>query len=577
LASEKPIVNGELSDSGLVASVYTDHDGDPDSDSSTTSAIDNNTDTEYGVDFATPTAAPTVGAGLQEFRAGVGLFGGGQATPTARIELWENGSLVRAGSDANVTGFQVLSFTWNANELGTSDGSLVQCKVIGTKSGGKGSARNATNIGQIEWNADVSSSTNYTLDATTTQTYSIASPVEVDLEYGRQLDATTNQTYSAASPIEANLEYGRIFDITENKTYSIAAGSEVGLNKGRQLNATETQTYSVATSSANFNLSFKPLSTSYSAASPVEANLEYGRLVDATENQTYSVSTPEANLEHGRIVDATETQTYSVSAIETNLEHGRIFDATENKTYSIAAGEEVGLNKGRLVDATETQTYNVASTEVNLKHGRRIDATENQTYIHSGSDATLIPPAGAYVLDASTNQVYTASGIEISLEYGRKIDATELQTYSEVGTNALLIHGWETQTNGGSISISEADTGLIYTPIGGGGETITTIAGRFYLDSDDVRLLGHNEHTQNETTPALIGAGKSFVLINGSEEGYILDFSSGAEYNIHAEVEAKDIVDGHYDTFKDSLKETPTKEVLPLHKKKCCHYIKGRT
>ncbi len=155
MATETLRPNGELSDSGLVANDYTDHDEDPDVSSVTINATGNNTSTEYGADFPTPSGDPTVGVGLQEFRVGVEEFDSGQSgTPTARIELWENGSLVRAGSNTNVSTYAVLNFTWNANELSTADGSLVQLKVIGTKTGGSPGTRNTVRIGHIEWNAD---------------------------------------------------------------------------------------------------------------------------------------------------------------------------------------------------------------------------------------------------------------------------------------------------------------------------------------------------------------------------------------------------------------------------------------
>lgn len=162
MSTETQRPNGELSDVGLMTNDYTDHDEDPDVSSVTINATGNNVNTEYGADFPTPTGNPTVGADLQEFRAGVIEFDSGQTgTPQARIELWENGSLIRAGSDANVSVYAVLSFPWNANELATADGSLVQMKVIGTKSGGGPSARNTVRIGHMEWNVD------YTLGGTT--------------------------------------------------------------------------------------------------------------------------------------------------------------------------------------------------------------------------------------------------------------------------------------------------------------------------------------------------------------------------------------------------------------------------
>ena len=136
MAAETLRPDGQLSCSGLVTCDFLEHDEDPDVSSVTINATGNNVNTEYGVDFPAPTGNPTVGTDLQEFKAGVEEFDSGQTgTPTARIELWENGALVRAGTAVNVSVYAVLSFTWNANELATADGSLVQCKVIGLKSG----------------------------------------------------------------------------------------------------------------------------------------------------------------------------------------------------------------------------------------------------------------------------------------------------------------------------------------------------------------------------------------------------------------------------------------------------------
>ncbi len=151
MATETLRPDGELSNSGLVASDFTDHDDDPDVSSVTIDATSNNVNTEWGGGFPAPTGNPT---GSQEFRAGVEEFDSGQSgTPTARIELWENGALVRAGSDTNVSAYAILSLAWDANELATADGSLVQCKLMGTKSGGSPSKRNTIRIGHMEWNA----------------------------------------------------------------------------------------------------------------------------------------------------------------------------------------------------------------------------------------------------------------------------------------------------------------------------------------------------------------------------------------------------------------------------------------
>jgi len=138
---------------------FTDVDDDPDSpDGNWLLATGNNVNTAVEASFPTPTGNPTVGADLQEFRVLVRQYDEGQTgTPDARIELWENGVLVRAGSDTAVpVGGVVLSFTWNANELGTADGSLVEVNVVGTKSGGAPGARNTVEVGAIEWNVEYS-------------------------------------------------------------------------------------------------------------------------------------------------------------------------------------------------------------------------------------------------------------------------------------------------------------------------------------------------------------------------------------------------------------------------------------
>ncbi len=166
MASERQPPDALLGTSGYQGTpTLADIDEDPDSgDANWHVAVNNNTNTESYVSYGTPTGNPTVGADLQEFRAQVRKFSGsGTGTPTARIELWENGSLVRAGTDANVTSSsgQVISFTWNANELATADGSLVECKVIGTKSGGSPSARSSVDVGAVEWNVEYDTGTTY--------------------------------------------------------------------------------------------------------------------------------------------------------------------------------------------------------------------------------------------------------------------------------------------------------------------------------------------------------------------------------------------------------------------------------
>ena len=125
---------------------------DPDSpDANWLDAVANNVASICKTSFPTPTGNPTVGADLQEFRVLVRKYGG-TGTPTAWIELYENGTLIRAGSAVNVTGALVISFTWNANEIGTADGSLVECRLNSTAIGGAPAGRACVEVGAVEWN-----------------------------------------------------------------------------------------------------------------------------------------------------------------------------------------------------------------------------------------------------------------------------------------------------------------------------------------------------------------------------------------------------------------------------------------
>lgn len=136
---------------GLVGAIQ----DDPDSpDGSWLVADNNNVNTAVRISVPTPTGNPTVGADLQEFRVLFRQFDEAQGgTPEGRIELWEDGILIRVGADVGIPdGGLVVSFTWNANELANADGSLVEINVVGTKSGGSPGNRNSVEVGAVEWN-----------------------------------------------------------------------------------------------------------------------------------------------------------------------------------------------------------------------------------------------------------------------------------------------------------------------------------------------------------------------------------------------------------------------------------------
>lgn len=148
-----------LASTNVTGAIVANLDDDPDSpDLDWAVATSNNVSTDVRTSFGTPTGPLTPGAGVQEFRVLVRKNTlSGTGTPTARIELWENGSLISASGETNVTSSvgQVISYTWNASGRTPSQ---IEAKVIGTASGGSPAVRASVDIGAVEWNADVSSS-----------------------------------------------------------------------------------------------------------------------------------------------------------------------------------------------------------------------------------------------------------------------------------------------------------------------------------------------------------------------------------------------------------------------------------
>jgi hypothetical protein len=149
LAPDALLVQTEL------AGTVDDIDDDPDvADANWLIASSNNVNTEARVSFPTPYGL-LVGADLQEFRvlvrpSDLALPG----IPTVRIELWENGVLVRAGPTVNVNApEQVVALTWDAAELGTLSGEFVECNVVGTRASGALVDRTTVEVGAVEWNA----------------------------------------------------------------------------------------------------------------------------------------------------------------------------------------------------------------------------------------------------------------------------------------------------------------------------------------------------------------------------------------------------------------------------------------
>lgn len=104
------------------------------------------------VSTPTPAATPTVGAGLQTFRAWLRKKGG-TGTPTATLELWESGVLkatVLAATNITSATGQLITGTWNASLLGTASGINAEIRITGTV-GGSGGTAATIEVGAVDW------------------------------------------------------------------------------------------------------------------------------------------------------------------------------------------------------------------------------------------------------------------------------------------------------------------------------------------------------------------------------------------------------------------------------------------
>jgi hypothetical protein len=154
-ATQRLALDTVVSSSNLTGATVANLQDDPDSPDAnwaTAMAVNNTT---LRVGFPTPSGPPQTGAGLQEFRVQLRKNATGGTAPTYDLELWETGggsrlallvSGVSLPSDTPV----VVAATWNASLLTAADGSKVELKIVGHKSGG--TAR-TVEIGAVEWNA----------------------------------------------------------------------------------------------------------------------------------------------------------------------------------------------------------------------------------------------------------------------------------------------------------------------------------------------------------------------------------------------------------------------------------------
>ena len=141
-----------------LAGALADIDDDPDAPDGAWLTATTNGSTAARAGFPVPSADPSAGAGLQEFRVLVRKNAAGGNTVSWSLELWENGAQVAVlatGTTDSTTG-EVASGSWDATSLAAADGSLVECRIAQTGgAGGNPSNRRYLEVGAVEWNAEV--------------------------------------------------------------------------------------------------------------------------------------------------------------------------------------------------------------------------------------------------------------------------------------------------------------------------------------------------------------------------------------------------------------------------------------
>ena len=175
----------------------------------------NNTSTDVRVSLASPSGNPTTGANLQTIGAYVRKSASsGTGTPTARIEVWENGggAALATSAEFNITNTssQLITLTWDASLLTNATGSTVEIVVVTTKSGGNPSTRASADIDYIYWDIDYQTAVAQTFDSDVVGTSSVSADLFTQITFGGDV--------TASSSTSADLTTQIIFDSGINGT-----------------------------------------------------------------------------------------------------------------------------------------------------------------------------------------------------------------------------------------------------------------------------------------------------------------------------------------------------------------------
>ena len=224
--------------------------------------------------FGSPTGNPNTGVGLQKIGVRLRKDASGGGDPTFTLTLEEGGTLVTTlATDVTVTTIgdgTYFSYTWDAVNLSTADGSDVEVRIVGTKGGGGPNERNLE-VGAVEWNVDYSAGA-YLLE---TEVGSfILTGVDANLKTAYQLetevgaftltgiDATLLTGFTlpievgsfVLSGVDAAFQRGIVLDATVGSF--ILNGIDVSLNRGYYL-GTEVGSFTLTGIDVNLNVNVK--------------------------------------------------------------------------------------------------------------------------------------------------------------------------------------------------------------------------------------------------------------------------------------------------------------------------------
>src|SRR5205085_3175062 len=317
-------------------------------------------------------------------------------SPTAKISLYENSTLLTVGSSASVTSTTgvLYSLTWDATLLTDNTGAGVRLQVDSTAYSGTGTKKTDLNIGAVEWQA-VSES----YPATVSNPADTTPPNNV---YNLRETHTSNSiNLSWINPtVNSDFSYVKIY-----KNNSLFQNNVTGVSlTDSGLNPSTSYTYKI---------------TSVDTA----GNESTGSSITVTTSSTTSDTTPPAEVTNLR-----ETHTYNSATLtwtnpsDIDFDHVNVYNSigtmlgtSTNGTYNITS-----------LTASTQYTYTIKTVDHtgNISNGLTITVTTSAT-----PDTT--PPANV------TNLVASPSHTTVSLTWTNPSDSD----FSKVNIyrNSILI------------------------------------------------------------------------------------------------------------------------------------------